>query len=108
MTTLDLSFLEVSLHKAVSAPRPVKVYEILRDGWRETRVDMTLQFFLDPSERHGLDSLVIDALLLTLDGSQLIDLTGPTATAFAAADYSGSGAWEIRSQAEYIDVLALN
>src|SRR5690554_3332121 len=67
--TLDLSFLDVSLSPARSVSRPVNVYDILREGWRETRVDMTLQFFLDPTERHGLGSLVMDALLRLLDGA---------------------------------------
>jgi len=62
--TLDLSFLEVSLRPAGAVERPVNVYDILRKSWRETRVDVTLQFFLDPTDRHGLGTLVIDTLLL--------------------------------------------
>lgn len=108
MTALDMSFLDVPLLVMSAPPRPVNVYEVLRDGWRETRVDMSLQFFLDPTERHDLGPLVMDALLRTLDGSQLIDLNGRTGTSFVASDSAGSSNWEIRTQAEYIDVLAVN
>ena len=88
--------------------RPVNVYEILRDGWRETRVDMTLQFFLDPNERHGLGSLVIDALLKVLDGAPTIGPAGRTETLFVAEDFQGSEAWEVSTQSAFIDVYAKN
>ncbi|MGB7982511.1 MAG: hypothetical protein WCF36_17155 [Candidatus Nanopelagicales bacterium] len=93
--TLDLSFLSVRLGSMPESSRPVNVYEILRDGWRETRVDMTLQFFLDPNERHGLGSLVIDALLKVLDGAPTIGPAGRTETLFVAEDFQGSEAWEV-------------
>ena len=66
--TLDLSFLSVPLGSMPTPSRPFNVYDILGDGWREAPVDMTLQFFLDPNERHGLGSVVIDALLKALEG----------------------------------------
>ncbi len=69
---------------------------------------MTLQFFLDPNERHGLGSLVIDALLRVLDGAHTIGAFGKTAVTLMADDYAGSDAWEISTQSEYIDVLAVN
>lgn len=106
--TLDLSFLAVPLRSLPAGSRPVNVYDILREGWRETRVDMTLQFFLDPNERHGFGSLVIDALLRSLDGAPLISASGKTSNLFSAADYVGSDAWEIVTQVEYIDVYAVN
>jgi len=86
----------------------VNVYDILRDGWRETRVDMTLQFFLDPTERHGLGPLVIDAMLRLVDGAPTIGPDGATAVAFTAADATGSDSWEVETQAQFIDVLAVN
>jgi hypothetical protein len=91
-----------------SPPRPVNVYDILGEGWRETRVDMTLQFFLDPNERHGLGSLVIDALLKLLDGAPTIGPAGKTDKLFVAEDFLGSDAWEISQQVAFIDVFARN
>lgn len=105
---LDLSFLDVPLGSTLPASRPVNVYEILSEGWRETRVDMTLQFFLDPTERHGLGPMVLDALLRALDGAPVIGRHGRTATSFVAEDAIGSDAWEISTQAAYIDVFATN
>lgn len=105
---LDLSFLEVPIGLQSTPSRPVNVYEILREGWRETRVDMTLQFFLDPGERHGLGTLVIDALLRTLDGAKLITAAGLQSTPFAAANCAGSTDWEIGTQIDFIDVYAVN
>ncbi|GAA1970979.1 hypothetical protein GCM10009776_37460 [Microbacterium deminutum] len=106
--SLDLSFLKVRLGSTPAPLRPVNVYDILRDGWRENRVDMTLQFFLDPNERHGLGSLVIDALLTALDGAPTIGSGGRTGTAFVAEQYLGSDAWEVSTQADFIDVYAAN
>lgn len=104
--TLDLSFLSAPWVSAPSAPRPVNVYDVLQEGWRESRVDMTLQFFLDPNERHGLGSLVIDALLRVLDDAATIGPAGKTATLLAAEDFSGSDSWEISTQTAFIDVYA--
>ncbi|WP_193510171.1 PD-(D/E)XK nuclease family protein [Cryobacterium sp. BB736] len=106
--TLDLSFLEVSLSPARTAQRPVNVYDILREGWRETRVDMTLQFFLDPTERHGLGPLVMDALLRLLDGAPEIGPDGHGGKRLIAKDAEGSDAWEIATQVDFIDVYATN
>ncbi|MBH0083723.1 PD-(D/E)XK nuclease family protein [Salinibacterium sp. SWN167] len=106
--TLDLSFLEVSLRPAGIVERPVNVYDILREGWRETRVDMTLQFFLDPTERRGLGTLVIDALLRLLDGAPSIGLNGRTSKHLNAQDAEGSDAWEVATQVDFIDVFASN
>ncbi|WP_062518494.1 PD-(D/E)XK nuclease family protein [Demequina gelatinilytica] len=106
--TLDLSFLSPRLDKATAPVRPVNVYDILRDGWRETRVDMTLLFFLDPTERHGLGSIVIDALLRALDGAPVISKNGISAVPFDADSNLGSEAWEIATQVEFIDVYAVN
>lgn len=109
--TLDLSFLSVPLGSTATTAsplHPVNVYDILRDGWRESRVDMTLQFFLDPIERHGLGSLVIDALLKVLDGAPTIGPAGKTGQLFVAEDFLGSDAWEISQQAAFIDVFARN
>jgi hypothetical protein len=105
---LDLAFLDLNLAAPSVRPRPVNVYEILREGWRETRVDMTLQFFLDPSERHGLGSLVIDALLTCLDGAPIIGSAGKTSKTLASDDFLGSEEWEIGTQVGFIDVLATN
>lgn len=105
---LDLSFLDFSFTTPRPRPRPVNVYEILREGWRETRVDMTLQFFLDPSERHGLGTLVIDALLNCLDGAPTIGAAGKTSTALVAADCQGAEGWQVGTQVGFIDVLATN
>lgn len=105
---LDLSFLNVPLGPTPTPSRPVNVYDILREGWRETRVDMTLQFFLDPSERHGLGSMVIDALLRTLGGANVISAGGLADAPFVAGSVSGSSAWEIGTQVEFIDVYAVN
>jgi hypothetical protein len=106
--TLDLSFLDVDIRPPARPDRPVNVFDILNDGWRENRVDMTLQFFLDPTERHGLGPLVMDALLRTVDGSHLIGTTGRTSGTFNAEDHAGSDAWEVQTQADYIDVYAVN
>jgi hypothetical protein len=109
--TLDLSFLSVPLRltaASASPPQPVNVYDILSDGWRELRVDMTLQFFLDPNERHGLGPLVIDALLTLLDGVPTIGPAGKTDKLFVAEDCLGSDAWEISQQVAFIDILATN
>ncbi|MGI9822185.1 PD-(D/E)XK nuclease family protein [Agromyces sp. Marseille-Q5079] len=106
--TLDMSFLRAASSLARTRPRPVNVYDILREGWRETRVDMTLQFFLDPNERHGLGTLVIDALLRLLDGVNAIGPAGKDGRVFVAEDALGSDAWEIGTQVEYIDVFAVN
>lgn len=105
---LDLSFLAVRLGVGPPTARPVNVYDILREGWRETRVDMTLLFFLDPNERHGLGSLVIDALLTLLDGADLIGAQGRTGVPVDAGSYVGSDEWELGTQVDYIDVLAVN
>lgn len=69
---------------------------------------MTLAFFLDPNRPHGLGSLVIDALLETLDGAPLLRVNGPTGHLLQATDYQGSTAWELATQTEFIDVLATN
>lgn len=106
--TLDLSFLDVSLSPARTAEPPVNVYDILREGWRETRVDMTLQFFLHPKERHGLGPLVIDALLRLLDGAPTIGPDGRRSKTFVARAAQGSGAWEVATQVDFIDVYATN
>lgn len=103
---LDLSFLLVPVESMPASPRAVNVYDILREGWRETRVDMTLQFFLDPNERHGLGSLVIDALLRTLDGAPTIGPVGRTEKQFSAEDFLGSDTWGISTQTAFIDVYA--
>lgn len=105
---LDLSFLSVPLGSAPLPTAPVNVYDILRDGWRETRVDMTLRFFLDPNERHGLGPLVIDALLNLLDGSPTIGPNGTGTAVLDAEEYVGSDTWEISTQDQYIDVYATN
>lgn len=85
----------------------VNVYEILRDGYKESRVDLTLLYFLDPTERHGLGSVVIDALLQLLDGAAEHTIEGSQGL-FDASRAVGSSDWEIETQAEYIDVLAVN
>jgi hypothetical protein len=108
VVTVDLSFLAVPLGPMPAPSRAVNVYDILSDGWRETRVDMTLQFFLDPNERHGLGTLVMDALLRAVDGAPMIGREGKTDTLFAAEDYERSDAWEIGVQVGYIDVIATN
>ena len=108
VVTLDLSFLAVPVGPMPAPSRPVNVYDILSESWRETRVDMTLQFFLDPNERHGLGTLVMDALLRVLDGAPMIGREGKADTLFAAEDYAGSDAWEISIQLGYIDVYATN
>lgn len=105
---LDLSFLDVPLGPPAVPPRPVNVYDILREGWRETRVDMTLRFFLDPSQRHGLGTTVMDALLRTLEGAPLITSSSDTHAVFEAEDYAGSLSWDIETQVDFIDVYALN
>lgn len=106
--SLELSFLTVPLAPPPARQRPVNVYDILREGWRETRVDMTLQFFLDPTERHGLGPLVMDALLTLLDGAPTIGPVGQTTELFRAADHLGSDSWEISTQVDFIDVYAVN
>lgn len=107
--TIDMSFLDASLSPARTRPRPVNVYDILREGWRETRVDMTMQFFLDPNERHGLGSLVIDALLRLLSETPSIGPDGRADPAtFDMEEAAGSDAWEIETQVDYIDVYAVN
>lgn len=68
VVTLDLSFLALPLAPMPAPSRAVTIWDIVGEGWRETRVDMTLQVFLDPNEWHGLDVLVMDALLKVLDG----------------------------------------
>ena len=108
VVTLDLSFLRVPIATTPASSRSVNVYDILREGWRETRVDMTLQFFLDPNERHGLGSLVIDALLQVLDGAPTIGAAGRTETPFMAEEFLGSDAWEISTQESFVDVYAKN
>lgn len=105
---LDMSFLDAALSPVRTRPRPVNVYDILREGWRETRVDMTLQFFLDPNERHSLGSLVVDALLRTLKTVPAIGQDGATGEFFEAEEAVGSSAWEIGTQVEFIDVYAVN
>ncbi|MGF3054666.1 PD-(D/E)XK nuclease family protein [Microbacterium sp. YY-03] len=106
--SLDLTFLSERLTSTSAPPRPVNVYDILREGWRETRVDMTLQFFLDPNERHGLGTLVIDALLKTLDGASSIGPDGALEARLQAETASGSEAWEVETQVDFIDVYAVN
>ncbi|WP_017792718.1 PD-(D/E)XK nuclease family protein [Leucobacter salsicius] len=69
---------------------------------------MTLQFFLDPNERHGLGTLVIDALLRNLDEAPLIGSEGTNGERLNAEDVIGSSEWEIGTQVEFIDVYALN
>ncbi len=105
---LDLSFLEAELGARTRPARPVNVYSILREGWRESRVDMTLLFFLDPAERHGLGSIVMDALLGLLDGAPVISAAGTPMEPFVAADHLGSTTWEVRTQVDFIDVYAVD
>lgn len=105
---LDMTFLGAVLSPAATRPRPVNVYDILREGWRETRVDMTLQFFLDPNERHGLGSLVIDAVLRTAEGARSVDENGATGPLLVLDDVIGSDAWEIGTQVGFIDIYAVN
>jgi hypothetical protein len=69
---------------------------------------MTLQFFLDPAERHGLGSLVVDALLRLLDGAPHIGPDGQSSQRLVAEDAEGSDAWEIATQVDFIDVYATN
>lgn len=106
---LDISFLSVPLGAVPPSPnRRVNVYDILREGWRETRVDMTLLFFLDPNERHGLGALVMDALLTLVDGAEFIGPDGRSGVPFEAGNYLGSDEWEVGTQVDYIDVLAFD
>lgn len=106
---LDLSFLSVPLGPApVPVAAPVNVYDILQDAWRESRVDMTLRFFLDPGERHGLGPVMIDALLQLLDGAPTIGANGRGETVLTAEDHLGSDAWDVQTQVQYIDVYATN
>ena len=105
---LDLTFLTSALSLTRAMPRPVNVYDILREGWRETRVDMTLQFFLDPNERHGLGPLVIDALLRSAAGARPVGPDGATGNRVVLGDLLGSDAWEVDTQVDFIDVYAVN
>lgn len=105
---LDLSFLDVPISAVVTKKRPVNVYEVLRDGWRESRVDMSLAFFLDPNERHGFGTLVVDALLRVLDGAKFVRPDGGNGERFDAQSSSGSSEWAIQTQVNYIDLLATN
>lgn len=105
---LDLAFLTAVTSRPLTRPRPVNVYDILREGWRETRVDMTLQFFLDPNERHGLGSMVIDALLRTPAELRAVGAEGVTGPPLDLDELTGSDAWEIGTQVGFIDVYAVN
>lgn len=105
---LDIAFLDVTLSPARTRPKPVNVYDILREGWRETRVDMTLRFFLDPTERHGLGSLVVDALLRTAKGARSVTMNGATGPVLPLDELIGSDAWGIETQVDFIDVYATN
>lgn len=102
---------------AVPEPIPtvprVNVYELFEVSSHEKYVDLTLEFFLDPTEQHGLGSMVIDALLRMLDGSPVIGGGGKTDALFEAEEYTGSDAWTIAiqdytAQGRKIDVHAKN
>lgn len=87
---LDLSFLDVSWRqREASSGRSMSTTSSVR-GWRETRVDMTLQLFLDPTERHALGSLVMDALLRLLDRPPDIGPGGHSGERLIAKDAQGS------------------
>jgi len=65
---------------------------------------MTLEFFLNPKERHGLGTLIVDALLKSLEGASFIS----TSADFAPEEFLGSDSWEVATQIEYIDVCITN
>jgi hypothetical protein len=112
MLQFDPAFLEVVPEPIPTVPL-VNVYELFEVSSRERSVDLTLEFFLDPTEQHGLGSLVIDALLWMLDGSPVIGGGGKTDALFEAEEYTGSDAWTIAiqdytAQGLKIDVHAKN
>lgn len=103
---LDATFLEEVHSRRPPRVRPVNVFDVLRGGWREDRVDFTLEFFLNPQERHLLGTLVIDALLRAIDGAAFIDGAGATDSVLEADRCLGTQDWVVATQVDYIDVYA--
>ncbi len=107
-TKLDLDFLDDVPAPLVTPEPPVNLFEILREGHLETRVDMVLKFLMDPGERHGLGTLVLDSFLALLEGAHFVDSRGRRSEAFEAALVSGNGGWELGTQVDHIDLYAMN
>lgn len=105
--SLDLDFLAKIPILPSTPQQAVNVFDILREGSLETRVDMTLKFFLDPNERHGLGPLVLDSLLALVDGATVFRRDGSTAI-LRSQDFMGSDGWSVQTQSEFIDVFAVN
>ena len=74
----DFDFLSHVPAGPTTSEPPVNVFQILREGHLETRVDMTLRFLLDPLERHGFGTMILNSFLHLLDG---VPLSEPTALA---------------------------
>lgn len=65
---------------------------------------MVLKFLMDPSERHGFGTLVLDSSLTLLDGAPLIGAAGKRSQGFEVASAVGTEGWEIGTQVEFIDL----
>ncbi|MSS83275.1 hypothetical protein FYJ24_00530 [Actinomycetaceae bacterium WB03_NA08] len=100
------------LHQIPVAPlvpeRPINVFEILREGHLETRVDMVLKFLMDPEEVHGMGTLVLDAFLELIDGAPFIDANGTRTEHFDATTAMGASGWKLGTQVQYIDLYVTN
>jgi len=94
----DISFLDVPLPRLSRRRQRVNLYEVLGIVDSELAADRTLAFFLDPNERHGMGTSLIDALLVTLDGMQVLDGTGRTERSLDANSFLGSMSWSVERQ----------
>ena len=94
----DFSFLDGAFAKVGAVERPVNVFDIAGFPRRETVASNVLAFFLDPNERHGLATLVVDSLLVQLDGSPGFGSDGRLGDGFRAADHLGSLGWTVTTE----------
>ena len=86
------------LPKLTRSPRPVNVFELVGQTRSEGAADRILAYFLEPSERHGLGSLVIDALLATLDGAPLLGREGRRKETLNSSQLQATTGWVVQRQ----------
>lgn len=94
----DFSFLEGAFAKVGVVERPVNIFDIAGFPRRETVASNVLAFFLDPNERHGLATMVVDSLLVLLDGAPAFGGDGRLEVAFRAANNLGSRGWTVTTE----------
>jgi hypothetical protein len=95
---MDLSFLDTNMPRLTKRLALVNVFDLLELGGSERAADLTLTYFFDPEERHGMGTAMVDALITLLDGAPLLSASGPTTDVFVADDYMRANGWSVDRQ----------